>query len=152
MHASHAQTYCCDLIGGSSPARRIARISPLQRTKHSRRCLLRRTPKAQKTSDEITFSDKQKEQTLVFDADAVPVVNHKLGIVDTHTIKTAHPATQNTDVVVIGSGIGGLSCAALLAKYGLKVHPLLAAGLSILFNSLLTASMSSHDRTACPNS
>lgn len=25
------------------------------------------------------------------------------------------------DVVVIGSGIGGLSCAGLLAKYGLKV-------------------------------
>lgn len=27
----------------------------------------------------------------------------------------------NTDVVVIGSGIGGLSCAALLAKYGFRV-------------------------------
>eukprot|EP00775_Hariotina_reticulata_P008994 gene8994-9167_t len=29
--------------------------------------------------------------------------------------------SHETDVVVIGSGIGGLSCAALLAKYGLKV-------------------------------
>ncbi|WP_239112618.1 NAD(P)/FAD-dependent oxidoreductase [Halomicronema sp. CCY15110] len=28
---------------------------------------------------------------------------------------------MNTDVVVIGSGIGGLSCAALLARYGLEV-------------------------------
>ncbi|MEH2070806.1 MAG: NAD(P)/FAD-dependent oxidoreductase [Nostoc sp.] len=28
---------------------------------------------------------------------------------------------QNTDVVVIGSGIGGLSCAALLARYGFDV-------------------------------
>ena len=28
---------------------------------------------------------------------------------------------QQTDIVVIGSGIGGLCCAALLAKYGLKV-------------------------------
>ncbi|WP_392533818.1 phytoene desaturase family protein [Nostoc sp. C117] len=28
---------------------------------------------------------------------------------------------QNTDVVVIGSGIGGLSCAALLARYGFNV-------------------------------
>ncbi|MBG1269018.1 phytoene desaturase family protein [Nostoc sp. WHI] len=28
---------------------------------------------------------------------------------------------QNTDVVVIGSGIGGLSCAALLARYGFEV-------------------------------
>ena len=28
---------------------------------------------------------------------------------------------QQTDVVVIGSGIGGLSCAALLAQYGLRV-------------------------------
>jgi ribulose 1,5-bisphosphate synthetase/thiazole synthase len=26
-----------------------------------------------------------------------------------------------TEVIVIGSGIGGLSCAALLAKYGIKV-------------------------------
>eukprot|EP00879_Flechtneria_rotunda_P022429 GHRR01023679.1.p1 GENE.GHRR01023679.1~~GHRR01023679.1.p1 ORF type:complete len:493 (+),score=98.32 GHRR01023679.1:402-1880(+) len=29
--------------------------------------------------------------------------------------------SHETDVVVIGSGIGGLSCAALLAKYGVKV-------------------------------
>lgn len=28
---------------------------------------------------------------------------------------------HEADVVVIGSGIGGLSCAALLAKYGLDV-------------------------------
>ena len=28
---------------------------------------------------------------------------------------------EEVDVVVIGSGIGGLSCAGLLAKYGLKV-------------------------------
>ncbi len=29
--------------------------------------------------------------------------------------------TRNTDIIVIGSGIGGLSCAALLAKYGFRV-------------------------------
>ncbi|MDZ8184252.1 MAG: NAD(P)/FAD-dependent oxidoreductase [Nostoc sp. ChiSLP02] len=29
---------------------------------------------------------------------------------------------QNTDVVIIGSGIGGLSCAALLARYGFDVR------------------------------
>ncbi|MGB5712603.1 MAG: FAD-dependent oxidoreductase, partial [Waterburya sp.] len=28
---------------------------------------------------------------------------------------------QSVDVVVIGSGVGGLSCAALLAKYGYRV-------------------------------
>ncbi|MEA5573978.1 NAD(P)/FAD-dependent oxidoreductase [Calothrix sp. UHCC 0171] len=30
-------------------------------------------------------------------------------------------AEQNTDIIVIGSGIGGLSCAAMLAKYGFNV-------------------------------
>ena len=30
--------------------------------------------------------------------------------------------SHTTDVVVIGSGIGGLSCAALLAMYGMKVR------------------------------
>ncbi len=33
----------------------------------------------------------------------------------------SHKTDQETDVVVIGSGIGGLCCAALLAHYGLKV-------------------------------
>ena len=28
---------------------------------------------------------------------------------------------SNTEVVVIGSGIGGLSCAAILARYGIDV-------------------------------
>ena len=32
--------------------------------------------------------------------------------------------SHETDVVVIGSGIGGLCCAAMLAKYGLQVRPL----------------------------
>ena len=40
---------------------------------------------------------------------------------------TARPETrsstgsQDTEVIVIGSGIGGLSCAAMLANYGVKV-------------------------------
>lgn len=32
------------------------------------------------------------------------------------------PGDETVDVVVIGSGIGGLSCAGWLAKYGLKVR------------------------------
>lgn len=35
---------------------------------------------------------------------------------------------HEADVVVIGSGIGGLSCAALLAKYGLQVTVLESHG------------------------
>ena len=31
-------------------------------------------------------------------------------------------SSDDCDVVVIGSGIGGLSCAAMMANYGLKVH------------------------------
>ena len=30
--------------------------------------------------------------------------------------------SHSTEVVVIGAGLGGLCCAALLAKYGVQVH------------------------------
>lgn len=60
--------------------------------------------------EDVSFSDKKAEQGLVFDAQAVGPTK----------VETARPAIQETDVVVIGSGIGGLCCAALLAKYGLK--------------------------------
>jgi ribulose 1,5-bisphosphate synthetase/thiazole synthase len=36
--------------------------------------------------------------------------------------------TTETEVVVIGSGIGGLSCGALLAKYGVKVWQAVLVG------------------------
>ena len=35
--------------------------------------------------------------------------------------QTRGSETTETEVIVIGSGIGGLSCGALLAKYGVKV-------------------------------
>jgi len=31
-----------------------------------------------------------------------------------------HPVTEAYDAIVIGSGIGGLACAAMLAKHGQK--------------------------------
>ena len=34
---------------------------------------------------------------------------------------TVSLSQEETEVIVIGSGIGGLSCAALLARYGFKV-------------------------------
>lgn len=34
---------------------------------------------------------------------------------------TVAPGGEEVDVVVVGAGIGGLSCAAMLAYYGLKV-------------------------------
>lgn len=37
--------------------------------------------------------------------------------------ETDDSSLQEADVVIIGSGIGGLSCAALLANYGVKVRP-----------------------------
>ena len=56
----------------------------------------------------------------------------KRALVRTHALATPQappakpdvlgpPESHETDVVVIGAGIGGLSCAALLAKYGLRV-------------------------------
>lgn len=35
---------------------------------------------------------------------------------------SAHDRSHETDVVVIGSGLGGLCCAAMLASYGLQVR------------------------------
>ena len=40
------------------------------------------------------------------------------------TKQTSGHQSHETDVVVIGSGIGGLCCAAMLAKYGLQVRHL----------------------------
>jgi ribulose 1,5-bisphosphate synthetase/thiazole synthase len=34
---------------------------------------------------------------------------------------TSNSSDRQTDIVVIGSGVGGLSCAALLARYGFDV-------------------------------
>jgi phytoene dehydrogenase-like protein len=36
-------------------------------------------------------------------------------------LKEARSTATETDVIVIGSGIGGLCCGALLARYGLRV-------------------------------
>ena len=32
-------------------------------------------------------------------------------------------STEETDVIVVGSGVAGLSCAAILSRYGYKVNP-----------------------------
>lgn len=39
----------------------------------------------------------------------------------TGPVASGSAPSHETDIIVIGSGIGGLSCAALLAKYGYKV-------------------------------
>ena len=53
------------------------------------------------------------------------------------------------DVVVVGSGIGGLCCAGLLAKYGLKVGPHRCPGVG--FRSLLSQVVHrlAHDLACC---
>lgn len=47
-----------------------------------------------------------------------------LRLISAHSATVEYPGkpeAHTTDVVVIGAGIGGLSCAAMLAKYGLDV-------------------------------
>ena len=45
--------------------------------------------------------------------------------------------SHETDVVVIGSGLGGLCCAAMLASYGVKVCPIHVAAENLAAHPLL---------------
>ena len=47
-------------------------------------------------------------------------------------VSGAPDRSHGTEVVVIGSGLGGLCCAAMLATYGVKVFPSRAAANQLL--------------------
>lgn len=118
----HAEAWTQVVVGinyaSGSYAKAFSLVNPCPRRchMHRRAAVRQRTVPSIKAvvktaAEDVSFSDKKVEQGLIFDADAV----------GNTSVQTARAATQETDVVVIGSGIGGLCCAALLAKYGLKV-------------------------------
>ena len=86
-------------------------LSQLISLRQSRTCLHRRSIDSARTSAALT---PNRSDVATFSSDATPAKSRIF-------LESEYPLGGEVDVVVVGSGLGGLCCAALLAQYGQSV-------------------------------
>jgi hypothetical protein len=119
----HSGSFVCLALAALCSLEPHAAFTPLSKTSS-------RTLSSQlfSTTDEETATNQNVQQTLDTSRDKVMTFSYDMSLEPKYD-KPTYPGTGNGlsgdsgeyDVIVIGSGMGGLACGALSAKYGDKV-------------------------------